>query len=91
VLVRRFRRMHLAVGRGLTLPKQPVAQLQRNVFIDRTGVRLLFLHTQFRKHIDDYAGLHLKLPSQLVNSDFLHRKYCFYVIPRSTLSATYGF
>ncbi len=36
-------------------------------------MRFLLLHTQFGQHIDDYAGFHFKLPSQLIDSDLLHR------------------
>jgi hypothetical protein len=51
-------------------------EFDSNLFVDRAGMRLLLLHTQFGKHVDDDAGFDLKLPSQLVDSDFLHRRDC---------------
>jgi hypothetical protein len=55
-----------------------------NLFVYRAGMRLFLLHAQFGQHIDDDAGLDLKFPSQLVNSDFLHRRDCW-ITPYKTL------
>jgi hypothetical protein len=47
-----------------------------NLFVDRARVRLFLLHAQFGQHVDDDAGLYFQFPSQLVDSDFLHRRDC---------------
>jgi hypothetical protein len=70
-----FRRARHGIG-----TEQPFPEFERDVLIDRTGMRFLLLHAQFGQHFDDYAGFHFKLPRQLVDSDFLHRKNYFYVI-----------
>jgi hypothetical protein len=46
------------------------------IFINGAGVGLLLLHAQFGQQIENDTGLHLKLPRQLVNSDFPHRTDC---------------
>jgi len=61
------------VPRRSVRPHQTALQLDCNVLIHRAGVRFLLLHAQFRQHFDDHAGFHFKLPSQLVDSDLLHR------------------
>ena len=53
--------------------EQLASELKSNVLIHRAGMRFLLLHAQFGQHIDDHAGFHFKLPSQLVDSDLLHR------------------
>lgn len=70
--------------------QKPIAQLERHILVHRAGMRLLLLHTQFGQHVDDYARFYLKLPCQLVDSDFLHRKYSFYVIPQGARSRESG-
>lgn len=59
---------------------QTIPQFESDVLIYRAGMRFLLLHTQFGEHFDDHAGFDLKLPSQLVDSDLLHRWNC-YVTP----------
>jgi hypothetical protein len=49
------------------------AQLYRHVFVDGTGVRLLFRDTQFRQTIQDLVGLYFQLARQLVDANLLHR------------------
>jgi hypothetical protein len=67
---------------GCRIPKvrmgtrQQIAQLERHILIHRAGMRFLLLHAQFRQHFDDHAGFNFKLPRQLVDSDFLHRRDC---------------
>jgi hypothetical protein len=39
-------------------------------------MRFLLLHTQFGQQFENYAGLDLEFPRQLVDSDFLHRRDC---------------
>jgi hypothetical protein len=62
---------------------ETIAQSYRHIFIDRAGVRLLFLHAQLRQQIENDARFHLKFPRQLVDSDFFHRRDC-YVTPYTT-------
>jgi hypothetical protein len=72
VTVEAFRkRCARSIGTG-----QVTAQRERDVFIDRAGMRFLLLHAQFGQQIDNDARFHLKLPRQLVDSDFLHRRDC---------------
>jgi len=37
---------------------------------------LLLLHTQFRQQFENYTRFDFKLPRQLVDPDFLHRRDC---------------
>jgi hemin uptake protein HemP len=55
---------------------QTVFESDGDIFIDRAGVRLLFLHAQFGQQVENDSRLHLELPGQLVDSDFLHRRNC---------------
>lgn len=75
-----------ASGRSVR-PNQNVPELQGNVLVYRTGMRFLLLHAQVGQHFEDNAGFHLKLPSQLVDSDLLHRKdnFCHLLIARSAI------
>lgn len=57
-------------------PDESVPQFDRNVFVNGAGMRLFFLHAQFRQQIEYDAGLNLKLPRQLVDPNFLHRRDC---------------
>jgi hypothetical protein len=73
--------MAMAIGRFATCPQgtgvrsmQTALEFNGNLFVDRAGVRLFLVHAQFGQHVDDDAGLDLKFPSQLVNSNFLHRR-----------------
>jgi hypothetical protein len=50
------------------------AELERHIFINRTGVRLFLLHAQFGQHVEYDTGFYFKLPRQLINSNFLHRR-----------------
>jgi hypothetical protein len=52
---------------------QQAAQLDRHVFIDGAGVRLLFGDAQFGQPVQDLVGLDFELPCQLVDSNLLHR------------------
>jgi hypothetical protein len=70
-------RMAVGVFRTYSVtPDQAVPQFNCNVFVNRAGMRLLFLHTQFRQQIENDARFHFKLPRQLVDPNFLHRRDC---------------
>ena len=69
-LRRRFRRKFQARN----LMAQQAAQLDRYVFIDGAGVRLLFGNAQFGQPVQDLVGLDFELPCQLVDSNLFHRK-----------------
>jgi hypothetical protein len=81
VAIRRFAACAQRTGVGSV---EAAFQFNGNLFVDRAGMRLLLVHAQFGQHVDDNAGLHLKLPSQLVNSDFLHRRDCW-ITPYNSL------
>jgi hypothetical protein len=53
---------------------QPAAEFQGNIFIHGTRVGLLLLHTQAGQHVEDDARFYFKLPRQLIDPDFLHRR-----------------
>ena len=57
---------------GTAFAGEPATHDQRNVFIDRAGVCLLFGHAEFGEQIQDHVRFHLKLPRQLVDANFLH-------------------
>ncbi len=59
---------------GSVRTSQSAAQFKGNVFVYGAGVRLFFLHTQYGQHIDNCARFYFKLPRQLVDPDFLHRR-----------------
>jgi hypothetical protein len=48
------------------------ANLQRDVVVERAGMRLLIRDAQFRQHIEDDARLDFEFSRQLVNSNFTH-------------------
>jgi hypothetical protein len=48
-------------------------QIDRDVFVDRAGVGLLFSYTQPGEPIEDFVCFDLKLPRQLINTDFVHK------------------
>jgi hypothetical protein len=51
-------------------------EFECDVFVDRAGVRLFLLHAQVRQHVENDARFHFKLPRQLIDPDFLHRRDC---------------
>jgi hypothetical protein len=63
-------------ARGSIRASETAFELERHILVDRTGVRLLLLHAQFRQHVDNDAWLYFKLTSQLIDPDFLHRRDC---------------
>jgi hypothetical protein len=50
------------------------SQLQRYVFVDGAGVRLLFGDAQFGEQLKNFVSLDFQLPRQLVDANLLHRK-----------------
>ncbi len=56
--------------------KQAISQRYRDLFVDRAGMRLLFLHAQVRQQVENDARFYFKLPRQLVDPDFFHRRDC---------------
>jgi len=61
----------VSVHWGLLTVEAP--QPDRNVFVDRAGVRLLFRHAKFRQPVQNFVSLDFQLPCQLVDSNLLHR------------------
>jgi hypothetical protein len=55
---------------------EAATKFERNVLVDRAGVRLFLLHAQLGQHVEDDARFHFKLPRQLIDPDFLHRRDC---------------
>jgi hypothetical protein len=49
-------------------------QLDGHVFIDRTGVRLLFGDAQFGEPVENLMSFDFQLSRQLVDPNLLHRK-----------------
>jgi len=59
---------------GDTAVGQPVLDRDRNIFIDRARVSLLFINTEFGQQIQYDVRLDFELPGQLIDSDLqLHR------------------
>jgi len=48
-------------------------QLDRDIFVNRAGVRFLLSDTEFREKLQDFVGLYFQLPSQLVNANLSHK------------------
>jgi hypothetical protein len=59
-----------------TFRDKAAAQFECDVLVDRAGVRLFLLHAQDRQHVEDDARFYFKLPRQLIDPDFLHRRDC---------------
>jgi hypothetical protein len=59
-----------------TFVHQAPPEFQCDVFVDRAGVRLLLLHAKVRQHVENDARFYFKLPRQLIDPDFLHRRDC---------------
>lgn len=47
-------------------------QFDRDVLVDRAGVGFLFCYAQPRETVNNFVRFDLQLPSQLINSDFVH-------------------
>jgi len=49
-----------------------LADFQRDVIVNRAGVRLLFVNAQIREQLQNFVRLYFELPCQLVDSNFTH-------------------
>lgn len=58
-------------GNRLIEAKLP-ANFQRNVIVNRAGMRLLFVDAQFGEQFQDFVRLYFELTGQLVDSNFTH-------------------
>ena len=58
-------------GSRLIEAKLP-ANFQRNVIVNRAGMRLLFVDAQFGEQFQDFVRLYFELTGQLVDSNFTH-------------------
>src|ERR1035438_101806 len=65
-------RFRFPVLRGDDPAEQP-PQFDGDIFVDRAGVGLLFGYAQLRQPVQDLVRLNLELPSQLVNTNLVHR------------------
>lgn len=61
------------VGTNESFANEALLYLNGNIFVDRTGVSLLLLHSQVRQQFENLVWLDFEFPSQLIDSDFLHR------------------
>jgi hypothetical protein len=68
---RRIVRGAVTVHWGLLAVKAP--QPDRDVFVDRAGVRLLLRNAKLWQAIQNFVRLDFQLPCQLVDSNLLHR------------------
>ena len=48
-------------------------QLDRDIFVNRAGVRFLLSDTEFREKLQNFVSLYFQLPSQLVNANLSHK------------------
>jgi hypothetical protein len=51
-----------------------LTQLDRDIFIDRAGVRLFFGDAQFGEPLQYFVSFDFQFPCQLVDSNLLHRE-----------------
>jgi len=52
--------------------RNPAAEVQHDIIIERTGVRLLLGDAQFRQQLQNDVRLDLEFSSQLVDANFTH-------------------
>jgi hypothetical protein len=73
-LAHRFfaRRGFLLVLSGKTTARNAAPEIQHDVIIERTGVRLLIGDAQFRQQLQNDVRLDLEFSSQLVDANFTH-------------------
>jgi hypothetical protein len=55
-------------------PREIATQAFCHLFIDGAGVSFLLSHPHVRQRFEDLLRLYLKLPRQLVNPNFSHKK-----------------
>jgi len=58
-------------------------QFEGDIFIDRAGVGFLLCYAQFGKLVQDLVCFDFQLPSQLINTNLLH-KYKTVILPKRT-------
>ena len=63
----------LRLGRGEAIQR---SQLDRHVFVDRAGVRLLFRYAELGKPLQNFMSFDFQLPCQLVDANLLHKYDC---------------
>jgi len=57
---------------GKATARNAAAEIQHDVIIERTGVRLLIGNAQFRQQLQNDVRLDLEFSSQLVDANFTH-------------------
>jgi hypothetical protein len=57
---------------GAAFGSDTPAHFERNIVVERTGMRFLVSYAEFRQEIEDHVWLDLELASQLVDADFTH-------------------
>jgi hypothetical protein len=60
-------------GSDEPLLDKPPLHVQRRLFVNRAGVRLLVRNAELREQLEDPVRLDLELSRQLVDADFTHR------------------
>jgi hypothetical protein len=58
---------------GVSLAGHLKTDLQGEVVVERAGVRFLVVDAEFRQQVQNDAGFHLQLASQLIDSNLAHR------------------
>ena len=66
----------VANGRTITAFGKTPPQLETDLFIERAGMRLLLVHAQLGEQLEYDAGFNFKLPRQLIDPNFTHRRDC---------------
>jgi hypothetical protein len=64
----------VAIGSTLLITVNPAANLEYDVIVQRTGMRLLLAHSQFGQQIENHVGLYFQLAGQLVDADLAHKR-----------------
>jgi hypothetical protein len=67
------RSIGFAAHRSARSALHSLPKLFGDVVINGTGVRFLFGNAELRQHVDDGVRGDLKLPCQLIDSDFAHK------------------
>jgi hypothetical protein len=67
------RGVSFAAHRSARSTLHPLPDYFSHWLINGTGVRLLLAHAQFGQHVDDSVRGDLKLPCQLIDSNFTHK------------------
>jgi hypothetical protein len=62
----------IAVGALSSAAGHTAAHFERDVIVQRAGVRFLFRYPELGKHVDDDTRLHLQLAGQLIDANFAH-------------------